>query len=313
MTELKDALSAWGAQHIRMIKDRENQVHEVKIGGARAALRLHRPGYMSKAAIRSELIWMAGLSDAGMDVPAPLPAKDDSTVVTLSSGRLATVVSWVEGAPIGDGDLAFEMPIAEQISIYYKLGRELARLHNITDTLTLPDGFTRHRWDLDGLLGDTPFWGRFWECPALNAEERALINRARAVAHDRVQAYVENGADFGLIHADALRENVFIKDGAITLIDFDDAGFGFRLYDLAVMMTQNEQEPAAAEIQAAAITGYRELRAFSNEAEDLLPMFIMIRRFASMGWAVPRNEDGGAAIRAYTEKAIRAARQFLQS
>lgn len=311
MTELKEALTAWGAQHIRMIKDRENQVHEVKIGGARAALRLHRPGYMTKAEIQSELIWMAGLSDAGMDVPSPLPAKDDSTVVTLSSGRLATVVTWVEGAPIGDGDVPFEMPVAEQISIYHKLGRELARLHNITDTLTLPEGFTRHRWDLDGLLGDTPFWGRFWECPALNAEERALINRARAVAHDRVQAYLENGADFGLIHADALRENVFINDGAITLIDFDDAGFGFRLYDLAVMMTQNEREPAAAEIQAAAISGYREVRPFSDEAEGLLPMFIMIRRFASMGWAVPRNENGGQAIRAYTEKAVRAARVFL--
>ncbi|MDA5095395.1 phosphotransferase [Aliiroseovarius sp. KMU-50] len=312
MSELKDALKAWGAQHVRMIKDRENQVHEVRIGKDRAALRLHRPGYMSQAAIRSEIDWMGALSQAGMDVPAPIPTPEGKTVFSLSSGRLATVVSWVDGQPIGEGGVPFDMPVSEQIALYQKLGRELARLHNITDTLTLPDGFTRHRWDLDGLLGETPFWGRFWESPELTEGERHLINRARAVARDRAQAYLENGADFGLIHADALRENVFIKDGELTLIDFDDAGFGFRLYELAVMMTQNEDEPAADQIRDAAIAGYRELRAFSTESEDLLPMFIMLRRFASMGWAVPRYDAGGVEVRGYTERAIGAARAFLK-
>lgn len=311
MSELTDALAAWGAQHIRMIKDRENQVHEVRISGHRAALRLHRPGYMSESAIRSELDWMGALSKAGMDVPAPIKTPDAQVVVTLPTGRLATMVSWVEGNPIGEGGVPLDMPVDEQVALYRKLGRELARLHNLTDSMTLPDGFTRHRWDLDGLLGETPFWGRFWDCPLLSDAERALVNRARAVAHDRAQAYLENGADFGLIHADALRENVFIKDGQLTLIDFDDAGFGFRLYELAVMMTQNEDEPAADQIRDAAIAGYRELRELSAEAEALLPMFIMLRRFASMGWAVPRYAKDSVEIRSYTDKALAAARRFL--
>ncbi len=311
MTELKEALKAWGAQHVRLIKDRENAVHEVRIGRNRAALRLHRPGYMPEAAIRSELDWMGALSQAGMEVPAPITTPDNKTVVTLSTGRLATVVSWVDGRPIGDGGVPLDMPVDEQVALYRKLGRELARLHNITDTLTLPEGFTRHRWDLDGLLGADPFWGRFWESPALSESERHLVNRARAVAHDRAQAYLENGADTGLIHADALRENVFIKDDELMLIDFDDAGFGFRLYELAVMMTQNEDEPAADQIRDAAIAGYRERRDFSAEAEELLPMFIMLRRFASMGWAVPRYDLNDPALIGYTERAVMAARQFL--
>lgn len=312
MSELKEGLKAWGAQHVRLIKDRENAVHEVRIGRTRAALRLHRPGYMSEAAIRSEIDWMGALSEAGMEVPAPIKTPDGRTVVTLSTGRLATVVSWVEGRPIGEGGVPLDMPVTEQVALYHKLGRELARLHNITDTLTLPKGFTRHRWDLDGLLGERPFWGRFWESPELSEDERHLINRARAVAHDRAQAYQENGADFGLIHADALRENVFIKDGELMLIDFDDAGFGFRLYELAVMMTQNEDEPAANQIRDAAIAGYRELRDFSAEAEELLPMFIMLRRFASMGWAVPRYETGSMESQSYAQKAIDAAARFLR-
>ncbi|MCK8463984.1 phosphotransferase [Aliiroseovarius sp. S1339] len=311
MSALKQALEAWGAQDIRMIKDRENVVHEVRVGGRPAALRLHRPGYQSKAAIRSELDWMAGLAAAGMRVPAPIPTLSGDTVADLGAGQIATVVTWVDGAPIGEGGVPLTGSKAEQVALYRKVGGELATLHNLTDQMTLPDGFDRHRWDIPGLLGDTPFWGKFWESPALSDEDRALVLRARAVAHNIATAFAKDGADFGLIHADALRENIFVHNGDLTLIDFDDAGFGFRIYDLAVMMTQNEDEPAADAIRDAAIAGYRAHRAFSDQAEALLPMFIMMRRFASMGWAVPRNPAESPAVREYAEKAVRAARAFL--
>ncbi|MCI2395764.1 phosphotransferase [Aliiroseovarius sediminis] len=311
MSALKKALAAWGAQDIRMIKDRENVVHEVRVGGSPAALRLHRPGYQSAGAIRSELDWMAALARAGMRVPAPIPTRSGDTVADLGAGQIATVVSWVDGAPIGEGGVPLAGSKAEQVALYHKVGTELAMLHNLTDAMTLPDGFTRHRWDIPGLLGDNPFWGRFWESPALSESERALVLRARAVAHDMATAFAGGGADFGLIHADALRENIFVHNGDLTLIDFDDAGFGFRIYDLAVMMTQNEDEPAADAIRDAAIAGYRAHRAFPKQAEDLLPMFIMMRRFASMGWAVPRNPPGSPVAREYADKAVRAARAFL--
>ncbi|MCK0140362.1 phosphotransferase [Aliiroseovarius sp. F47248L] len=311
MSALERALAAWGATDIRMIKDRENVVHEVLVNGHPAALRLHRPGYQSADAIRSELDWMAALDAAGMSVPAPIPTLMGDMVADLGEGQIATMVSWVDGAPIGEGGVPLPGSKAEQVALYHKVGAEIAKLHNLTDALTLPTNFSRHRWDIPGLLGDNPFWGRFWECPALSDDDYALIQRARAVAHDRATVFLENGADFGLIHADALRENIFVHNGELTLIDFDDAGFGFRLYDLAVMMTQNEDEPAYEAIRTAALAGYRAHRALSQEAEDLLPLFIMIRRFASMGWAVPRYDPTGPEVVSYTRKAVTAARRVL--
>ncbi|WP_424941091.1 phosphotransferase enzyme family protein [Aliiroseovarius sp. S253] len=310
-TVLKQALKAWNAQHVRMIKDRENAVHEVRINGKPAALRLHRPGYQSEAAIQSELDWMAALAERGMRVPSPVPTTDGDLVFSMGSNQCATMVSWVEGAPIGESGVPLGGMAEDQAALYRKVGAELAKLHNLTDDITLPDGFSRHRWDIPGLLGDEPFWGRFWECPALSEDDRNVVLRARAVAHDLATVYLENGADFGLIHADALRENVFIHEDLLTLIDFDDAGFGFRLYDLAVMMTQNVDEPAYEAIKAAALAGYREHRTLSQEAEDLLPMFLMMRRFASMGWAVPRYDPTGPEVASYTQKAVTAARSFL--
>ncbi|WP_371170428.1 phosphotransferase enzyme family protein [Aliiroseovarius sp. 2305UL8-7] len=308
---LKQSLKTWDAQHVRLIKDRENQVHEVRVGGRPAALRLHRPGYQSEDAIRSELDWMGALASKGMRVPAPIPTTDGKLVFTIDNNHFATVVSWVDGSPIGASGVPLEGSAEAQANLYRDVGRELAKLHNLTDDITLPEGFSRHSWDIPGLLGDAPFWGRFWECPALSEDDRNMVLRARAVAHDLATVYLENGADFGLIHADALRENVFVHEDQLTFIDFDDAGFGFRLYDLAVMMTQNEGEPAYEAIKAAALAGYRERRTLSQEAEELLPMFLMLRRFASMGWAVPRYDPAGPEVASYTQKAVTAARNFL--
>ena len=56
----------------RLIKNRENAVFEVAFPDAEAALRLHRLGYQSEAAIRSELWWVSELALAGLPVALPL-------------------------------------------------------------------------------------------------------------------------------------------------------------------------------------------------------------------------------------------------
>jgi len=43
-------------------------------------------------------------------------------------------------------------------------------------------------------------------------------------------------AGYGLIHQDAHGGNFFIKDGAITLFDFDDCMYGWFIYDIAMVL-----------------------------------------------------------------------------
>jgi Ser/Thr protein kinase RdoA (MazF antagonist) len=313
MSEIDDALAAWGATGARLIKGRENAVYEAALPGGRAALRLHRVGYQTRAAIASELDWMRGLAAGGLRVPAPILALSGEDVVELSSGRLATVVSWVEGAPLGAGGEPLEGPLAVQLARFRAVGREVARLHTISDGLTFGTDFGRHAWDIDGLLGEAPLWGPFWENPALTGDERALVLEAREKARAALVDFQARGGDFGLIHADVLRENVLVAGETVTLIDFDDAGWGFRLYDLATLMTQNEEEPDHPALRDAALAGYREERALSEEDAELLAVFVMLRRFASMGWIVSRVRPGEAWVRIYAERAVAAARGFLEA
>lgn len=66
------ALAYWGGEVSapKLINIRENIVFQVWLrDGMVAALRLHRPGYQSRAAIEAELIWTERLAEAGMRVP----------------------------------------------------------------------------------------------------------------------------------------------------------------------------------------------------------------------------------------------------
>ncbi|MBI1217166.1 MAG: phosphotransferase [Rhodobacteraceae bacterium] len=307
--EAAEALAAWGGgPPPRLIKDRENAVYEVYLtDGTHAALRLHRPGYQSADAIRSELIWTGGLATAGLPVPRPVPGAQGALIHTLTTGRVASVVEWVAGRPLGEAWTPLPGAPAEQANTFHRIGALLARLHAATDALTLPPGFTRPAWDEDGLLGDSPLWGRFWENPALTMPERATLDAARSEARARLQA-LRPGADYGLIHADLMRENLLVDGPTLRLIDFDDSGFGFRLYDLGTLMIQNLDEPAYPDLLAAAAAGYASLRPLDA---PLIPMFVMLRCLASCGWAVPRLPPGSPRLRDYATRAVRQAEAFL--
>ncbi len=226
MSDLDQALTLWGGatRPPRLISDRENAVYEVFLPAGHAALRLHRTAYQTRAAIRSELDWTEALATAGISVPRPIPATDGTLVPILASGRAASVVTWVEGTPLGAAYVPLAGTEAQQSARFHAIGTALARLHDATDAFTPPPGFTRPAWDEDGLLGPDPLWGRFWDHPLLTAPEAALLQQARHRARARLDALRAEGGDYGLIHADLMRENMLLTDDAVTFIDFDELG-----------------------------------------------------------------------------------------
>ena len=279
-----EAAALWGGRVLRLIRNRENAVFEIALPQGRAALRLHRMGYQDQAAIRSELWWCAALAARGVAVPSALPSKAGRLLETLADGRTASVIDWVEGDALGEAGVPFKQPLEVVLQHHHALGRLLAHLHAETDRLNLPADFTRPSWDIDGLVGEAPQWGRFWEHPTATPAQADLLRRARAFLRERLTDHARDG-DFGLIHADVLRENLLVRGGALTLIDFDDSGYGFRLYDLGTALSQNLYEPAYPAIRDALIAGYAETRAASR---DLVELFTLARTCASVGWTMPR-------------------------
>ncbi|MFN4155962.1 MAG: phosphotransferase enzyme family protein [Paracoccaceae bacterium] len=302
MSEAEEAAGLWGGRVVRPLRLRENEVYEVALAGRRAALRLHRRGYQLADAIRSELWWCAELARAGLPVPAAVPLPEGGLLAELAGGRMASVVEWVAGEPLGEAGVPFARPADAQALLHHALGQLLARVHAATDALVLPGWFTRPRWDRDGLVGEAPFWGRFWEHPALSALEAGLLIEARAWLS--AQLAEQRGAT-GLIHADVLRENILLDRGAPSLIDFDDSGFGYRLYDLGTVLSQDLYEPGYSDLRAALCEGY----GLTGPAQ--VDAFTLARTLASVGWAAPRLPPGHPVHASHIARAVMLARRCL--
>jgi Ser/Thr protein kinase RdoA (MazF antagonist) len=293
MTHADIAAISWGGRILRVLRDRENHVLEMALpSGGRAALRLHRAGYQSPEAIRSELWWCAEMARAGLPVPAAVPALDGQLLVNLPDGRHASAIAWMEGEALGEAAKPFSLPLPRVLDAYHALGVLLARVHRTTDALTLPEGFTRPRWDLDGLVGDQPHWGRFWEHGSATSDQRATMIRARDALRERLSG------EIGLIHADLLRENVLVNGRSVSLIDFDDSGFGFRLHDLGTALMQTFQHPEQPEIRAALMSGY------GTRDESMVKAFTLARALASVGWTMPRLQPDDPIHKSHLARAM---------
>lgn len=307
MTLAANALALWGLEDAQcdFVAGRENQVFRVVSGRGRFALRIKRPGYRSTQELQSELDWMAQMRRAGLQVPEPLPSVAGRLLEPVG-GHLVDVVTWLDGRPMGKTREPLDLPNAP--ATFRALGREMAKLHAASDAWATPTTFKRCAWDADGLLGEDPLWGRFWENPTLEGDTKRLLDDFRRLAR-RELARVD--LEQGLIHADLVRENVMLDGDRIAMIDFDDGGFGYRIFDVATALLKNRSEPNYSELQGALIEGYRSQRPLDTAQLDL---FLALRAVTYLGWIIPRmSEPGSAARNAYfMQDAEALCRAYLQ-
>jgi Ser/Thr protein kinase RdoA (MazF antagonist) len=273
---------------LELLKHRENAVFRVdeSDSGSRWVLRVHREDYQTPASIRSELSWMDALREAGLDTPRALAGRDGEVVQTVSvpgvpEPRHCDVLSWIEGE---------SLEAAHTVEAYSLLGELHARLHRHSRSWSPPRGFTRQRWDEEGMLGEEPLWGRFRDLDALDVGQLALLKEARRVVLDRLARFGKADDRFGLIHADFMPDNVLIHDGRASVIDFDDCGFGWHLYDPATLFGFRVADDAFPALLDAWADGYRSLSDLPDEHLAQLPTFIMARCLVGLGWLHTRRE-----------------------
>jgi len=284
------ALAVWGMRgaDCTFVAGRENRVYKVTHDGAAYALRFKRPGYRDLEELTSELAWMAEMARAGLSVPAPRLSREGRLLEELD-GHYVDLITWLGGRPLGRSRDPLQLPDAA--GTFRNLGAIMARMHSACDAWTPPFGFTRCRWDSEGLLGDAPLWGRFWENPTLDAGTSAMLRDFRSQA---ARALAALDLDTGLIHADFVRENVMIDGPALHLIDFDDGGYGYRLFDVATALLKNRAEPTYPALKQALLEGYQSVRPLDMTHLDL---FLALRAVTYVGWIVPRMEEDGSPMR----------------
>ncbi len=331
----RSATADWGLDvaDLSLLSLSENAVFRVDLGdGQRRVLRLHRPGYNSRQEMDSELVWVESLRNNGIDAPRPLRAPDGDGYkeVTVATGpddqgrqgsevRLVGLIDWVDGVnleqllnlSILNPQPGAEIDVAEVTRQFARIGGLLGAIRGHGTVWDQPAGFVRRRWDADGLVGPDPLWGRFWEIPE-QQHHRQLFAGARDTIHRRLTALGSRQSQFGLIHADLHSRNVMVHDDRMIVIDFDDAGFGWYIHDLAMALHPVMDEPWFAQVRDAMVEGYRSVHPLDADELDLLPTFLTMRSLMLVGWLHARPELGlGEHLPAIIGRAARHVEQHL--
>jgi Ser/Thr protein kinase RdoA (MazF antagonist) len=274
----------------------ENVTFRVSIrnGDTDYVLRLHRPGYNSIEALESEREWSEALGEAGVSVQDSLLTREGKHFVLIDipgtgEQRYAGMTTWLEGRLLSDY-LETCSNQRERTRIFRRMGAVAATIHNQSTQWSEPPGFQRRRLDLEGLLGDAPFWGRFWEHADLTGTEKALLLQARHDARIALKTYGERPENFSLIHADLHPDNIVLNGDNLSLIDFDDAACGWHMYEIASMLIEYQSDPDFETLCTFLLEGYCECRPLARRDIEMLPTFLLIRGMAIIGWFHQRPE-----------------------
>jgi len=121
------------------------------------------------------------------------------------------------------------------------------------------------------------------ESTAAFAETVALIGR-------RLERFGKGAARFGLVHGDMRLANLLADGRTVKVIDFDDCGFSWFLYDCATTVSFFEHEPVVADLLKAWVHGYRRVGQLSSEDEAEIETFVMLRRLLLVAWIGSHSE-----------------------
>jgi Ser/Thr protein kinase RdoA (MazF antagonist) len=281
---------------LELMSHSENVTYRVvdRRDGVAYALRLHRPWYHTLDELISERDWIRALDAAGIAVQAPVATRDGQeyasvTIEATGERRFAGLARWTTGRVLAEV-LRETTDTATAARRFEQLGALTASLHDQAATWQPPATFTRHALDADGLMGDAPHWGPFWDHRGLSDAERRLMLDTRARLHTALCGLDRRRAGYSLIHADMHPGNVLVDGDGLTVIDFDDAGWGWHAYDIAVALFYQQRAASFEALERAYIAGYRSVRRLSEETLALLPMFRLIRGLAQIGWFHQRPE-----------------------
>jgi len=311
----QDALALWDIPRdtpATLINLSENATYRVDVAGAPPViLRIHREDYHTRNAIASELAWLAALREEGfVTTPPVVRGRDGEEIQTLGSPEL----------PRPRHMVMFEFLTGEEpderqdlIAPFETLGAISAKLHTHARHWRRPAGFERLTWDDEHIVGATPNWGDWREAPAMDAAARAILQRQEDTIRRRLKAFGKGPERYGLIHADLRLANLLLDGKTTKVIDFDDCGFGWNLYDFATAVSFFEESPQVPALAESWVKGYRRHRRLPAEDEAEIPTFVVLRRMALLAWIGSHSETDLAQQQgpAYTRDSCELAERYL--
>ncbi|MGD9401807.1 MAG: phosphotransferase, partial [bacterium] len=243
----------------------------------------------------------------------PVRTRDGGLLATADAAggpgrRKCSLLRWLRGRHLSEGVRPRHLRAQ---------GRLMAGLHAFSAGFTPPPGFTKRRYDWDGLFKDDDGVG-VPASEAWNMLPPASVEPFRAVAAETRRVMDEWGEHpevYGLIHGDlGVDANVLFHRGEARAIDFDDARFGYHVYDLAVALEHCFDDPEYPSFREALLEGYMEVRDLPDEQSDRLELFLSAFHVYWSLWAAAMahvHPEHRARLGGRMERYARRVKRFL--
>ncbi|KRM04595.1 hypothetical protein FC89_GL002284 [Liquorilactobacillus ghanensis DSM 18630] len=168
----------------------------------------------------------------------------------------------------------------EDRQLYQKIGEIAATLHLTAQKWQQPAFYERMEWNFSGTFGqNNNFYGVSYHTGHwLHSKDIRTLDRCVELMQKRLAIYGKDRNRYGMIHSDLRTANLLKNGQKITVLDFDDCGQGWFMYDLASAVTLMEHRPDIEEIIAELLRGYQQVRTITKQDKDELWTFIMMRR-----------------------------------
>jgi Ser/Thr protein kinase RdoA (MazF antagonist) len=284
-------LHRWGISdtaQVKLLNHSENTTYRIQEGDQRYILRVHRLGYHTPEAIAAELDWVEAISrDTSIRTAAPIKGQDSVLIQPFStnqnSERYSVLFKFLDGEePSEEHDLA---------ASFEQLGEITAILHEHSKRWTQDRPRPmRPVWDFEHSLGSSPIWGEWRHGIAMTHEISDLLEHGVTQIQSRLEAYGMGQDRFGLIHADLRLANLLVHLGAVSVIDFDDCGYSWFMYDLGSALSFIEHKDYVPTLIDSWVKGYNQVRPLTEEELAIIPTFIMLRRILLVAWLGSHSE-----------------------
>ena len=279
-------LSLWEVPHdicVQLINVSENKTYEViSPQGFKAVLRVNRLGYRNLKQIQAELDWIEALSFSGfMKVPKAIKGKNEHFIQVLDLPHCRQKNSMILYEYINGNNLSEETISKHH---FYVLGKIAATLHSHVLNWQKANSLARDHWNLDSILGARPIWGRWQDAPNITQEFQSILNQVATHLKNKISQYHSTNPPYGLIHADMRLANIIVANNEFTLIDFDDCGFSWFMYDFAASLSFLELHAESEDFKWSWVDGYRSINELSSDNIQILDSFVMLRRLALLAW-----------------------------
>ena len=271
------ALEKFGfsAYRLTALQHLVNTTFRLDCNQGRYLVRIHRA--RKRMAVASELAWLEALAcETTVPVQIPQRSPDGKMIVVgkqvgIPESYPVTVLSWLEGQILPQD--------RRSPHHFYRLGQLVAKLHHHAQYWTPSFELNRPIYDAASVL----------ESDSVSSSQLPEnVRRHLQTLHGQLQEveqHLEKSPErFGLIHSDLSFGNVLFTADEVSPIDFDDCGFGYFLYDLAVILAGPWERQGFQQRRDALLQGYREICELPDEHLNLIPALMAMRALSLGQW-----------------------------